>query len=209
MSAPAIHIILGKKIYDKYCSDKNEADFIRGTSFADIRYTAKLDRNSTHFKSVTLEEIISANSFMAGLLTHSLVDLSRAQFVRDNGMIETLPESKYIGQAVKCYEDSLLYNKLSHQQWQAYVNYFKEYSDEEFTYNIPQEILERWHLSIINSIKQLPHKKNIINFMTFVGSIDAEDEINRIFPLLEQNTKIKDTIFSYYKNFDQIVTDNY
>ncbi len=209
MSAPAVHIILAKKIYDKYCSDKNEADFIRGTSFADIRYTAKLDRNSTHFHKVTLTEIMSANSFMAGLLTHSLVDLSRAQFVRENGLNETLPESKYIGQAVKCYEDSLLYNKLSPKQWQIYIDYFKEYSDEEFTYNIPQETLERWHLSITNSIKQLPHKKNIIDFMTFVGSIDAEDEINRIFPLFEQNPKIKDTIFAYYENFDQIVKNNY
>lgn len=204
MAAPATHIILAKKVFDKYCPDKNEADFFRGTEFADIRYIANIDRNLTHFMQVTLDEIINADAFTAGLKTHSLVDLTREKAVIDAKLYDIMPESKYLSQILKCYEDQLIYNQVS--DWQKYVDFFDQVSDLELTFGITQQTILQWHSIISESLSTASTDEKIILFLSKkMGLNDAEKEIIPILNQLKQKPNVKETFLNYVESFEQII----
>ncbi len=204
MAAPATHLLLAEKIFDKYCPDKNEGDFYRGTEFADIRYIANIDRNLTHFQEITLEEIKNSDSFTAGLKVHSLVDLTREQFVRDSGLYELLPESRYLTQTLKAYEDALIYEQLVDVE--KYLSYFSTLSDLELTFGISEETIIFWHQIIKDSIKQRPTEESTIYFLSQKLNLpDSEYEIRRVFRELQIIDEIKIVIEKYIQEFEELI----
>ena len=86
MAMQATHIILANKIYHKFLADKNLAEFLIGNVFPDIRYIDKIPREQTHFANVTLKDLKNADSFMAGVKCHSMVDELREKFLAENGL---------------------------------------------------------------------------------------------------------------------------
>ena len=105
MAAPITHIVLTDKVFNKHFSDKEKEEFYVGTSLADIRYLGVVERDKTHFKNLSLQDVINDNSFDAGLKFHSLVDEVREQFMRKHDYYSLFPKSELLSQASKVLED--------------------------------------------------------------------------------------------------------
>jgi hypothetical protein len=104
-------------------SDKNEKAFIIGTSFPDIRYIAKIDRNQTHFKHVSFDQVKKAKtSFQAGYLFHSLVDEVREKYLKEHNAYQMAPQSKYTSFCLKVVEDQLLFQEIKNLAGIAQLN---------------------------------------------------------------------------------------
>ena len=207
MAAPATHIILAKKFFDKYCPEKNEADFIRGTSFPDIRYIADIERHNTHTHNTTLSEIKTADAFTAGLKVHSLVDLTSSKYFKDSGIIELLPNTEYVIQILKTYVDILLYQKFSSEMWLQYTKYFDQLSNGELSFGIDEKVIQTWHKIIKETIISQPNGSSLITFFKNLHIQNPEEIVISTLEKLQQIEKIKEVTESYYQNFEQIVRE--
>ncbi|OGT36016.1 MAG: hypothetical protein A3F11_05760 [Gammaproteobacteria bacterium RIFCSPHIGHO2_12_FULL_37_14] len=112
MAAPVTHILLALQILPSL-PDKDEKEFIIGTSFPDIRYLNCISRDKTHQKDVTLEKIkAEQSSFKAGMMFHALVDEVREKFMQGHKVYSLVPKSIVTAHALKFNEDALLSDKV-------------------------------------------------------------------------------------------------
>lgn len=72
MAAPITHIVLADKVWAQFLSSFNKNDFFIGTSFPDIRYLKVINREKTHFKNQSINDIKSDDSIIAGIKFHSI-----------------------------------------------------------------------------------------------------------------------------------------
>jgi hypothetical protein len=206
MAAYITHIALTDKIFDKHFSDKNKAEFFIGTSFPDIRYLGVIEREKTHNKNVNLSLVKQApSSFMSGLFFHSLVDQVREKFVKKNGLYSLLPSSPFLTQAVKIYEDQILFNKV--KNWDEIIGFFSKVLPEEQSFGIKEKDLKKWHFLLQKYFQKKPNDENIRLFVSTLGKPkEMSEEIIRLIRVIENKPKIKDTVEDFYNKFDQIIT---
>ncbi len=201
MARPITHIVLADKVFNKYFSDKDKADFYRGTLFPDIRYLGEIRRSETHFGGVTLSEVKKENSFFAGFKLHSLVDKIRERFIYKQNIYSFLPASRYIVEAVKLIEDKLLYSKV--KNWDEIRDYFSDFSKEEFSFRVSRAGIEKWHGLLRIYFNKEPKVENTIEFLSKLkGFKDSLEELRFLINKLNSNSKIKETTFKFYKEFE-------
>lgn len=100
-------------------SEQERNAFLQGTLFPDINYLGKIDRDKTHFESVTIRDVLEAKTpFYAGMLFHSWVDEKRAAWMQAQPLV-VLPgdiptEKSNFFQ--KFLEDEILYSHLNKEQ---------------------------------------------------------------------------------------------
>lgn len=113
MANQITHIVLAEKLSDRLFSIFDREAFLIGTVFPDIRYLKVIERDKTHFKGLSFQDILDEkNSFIAGMKYHSLVDEVREKYMIENGVYTFIPPSKYITQALKIFEDEVLYQNV-------------------------------------------------------------------------------------------------
>lgn len=81
MAAPITHVVLTAKIFDNFFQDKVKKDFFIGTLFPDIRYLKVIDRDQTHFSNLSISDLKTEDSFLAGMKFHSMIDVVREKFI--------------------------------------------------------------------------------------------------------------------------------
>src|SRR3989344_6627312 len=88
MASPITHIVLAQKVLETILSKFDKKTFILGTSLPDIRYyqnSAK--RSETHFDPANMPMVSSeTDSFKAGMIFHSVVDLTRVNYMTKKGI---------------------------------------------------------------------------------------------------------------------------
>ena len=204
MAAPATHIILAKLIKEKYFPEIDEKAYFVGTSFADIRYIANIDRNSTHFYNIhQISDISESSPFMIGLKVHSFVDEKRHKFMTDNGLFDIIKNDKLSNQIMKVYEDMNLYDQIS--DWTPFTNFFDALLPNEKEFNIPSEIIERWHRIIKFCISQKPNEEMAVKFLGSKLQEENDQQIKDLLNMLKGNTKIEKLIADFYQNFKEII----
>jgi len=201
MAAPATHIILAKVVKDKYFPHIDEKKYYIGTSFADIRYIANIDRNLTHFYNINNPlDITDTSPFMIGLKVHSFIDEKRVKFMRDNGLFELISEGYLTSQITKVYEDIILYDEI--KDWAMYRNFFKELLPDEKEFPIPEIALLKWHKIIEFCISNKPTEDSAVKFLNSkLQKKDNEKEIRDTLQILKKNKKIRDLILAFYQEF--------
>lgn len=206
MAALATHIILADKVFEKYFRDKTKSDFYVGTSFPDIRYLGVIDREKTHFSDLNIHSLISLPSFEAGLKFHSLVDKVRENFMRSQNVYSLLPESQFITQALKFFEDKILYGERSN--WDEIVSYFGEVKSEELSFGIKTVDIEKWHGFLRTYFSTKPSDQNIRNFVLDASkSSEMAEETTRLTKMMEGDEHLKAIVLDFYNRFDDLLVD--
>ncbi|MFZ3069303.1 MAG: hypothetical protein WA052_03205 [Microgenomates group bacterium] len=206
MAALATHIILADKVFEKYFRDKTKSDFYVGTSFPDIRYLGVIDREKTHFSDLDIYSIISLLPFEAGLKFHSLVDKVRENFMRSQNVYSLLPESPFITQALKFFEDEILYEERSN--WDEIASYFGEVKSEELSFGIKTVDIEKWHGFLRTYFRTKPSDQNIRNFVLGASkSREMTEEIIRLTKMMRGNEHLKAIVLDFYSRFEDLVAD--
>lgn len=205
MAAPITHIILANKVFDKYFSDKNKNELIIGTSFSDIRYLGVIKREKTHLETQNINEITNLSSFESGVRLHSLVDKVREQYMDSNNVYSLIPESPFITQSLKYFEDKLLSEKDS--SWKNTISYFDIVLQEEIDYGIDEKDIQNWH-KFMQKYLLGPADLVITGFVKLSNKpIDMAKEIILLMKGMEGNTKLKEIIYNFYDSFE-ILIDN-
>lgn len=200
MAAPATHIILAKLIKEKYFSQIDDQSYYIGTSFADIRYIASIDRNATHFYDIHHPtDITDTDPFMIGLKVHSLVDEIRHNYMTDHNLYEIIPNEKLPNQIMKVYEDIMLYDEIA--DWTIFSDYLDDLIQNEKEFNIPIETLERWHKIIKFCISKKPNDEMAVKFLGSKLQNENDNEIIETLNSLRNNQKVQNLIYDFYESF--------
>ncbi|MEO8581748.1 MAG: hypothetical protein ABI425_04210 [Patescibacteria group bacterium] len=206
MAAPATHIILADKIFEKYFQNTTKSDFYIGTSFPDIRYLGVIDREKTHFIDLSIQALISLPPFEAGLKFHSLVDKVREKFMRSQNVYSLVPESPFITQALKFFEDEVLYEKRNN--WNEIASYFGKVTNEESCFGIKTADIEKWHKFLQTYFTTKPHNQNIREFVAAINKPkEMAKEIIRLTEIMEDNIQLKRIVLDFYNHFGDLLTD--
>lgn len=204
MAAPITHIVLTNKVFEKYFSHQDKKKFYVGTSFPDIRYLGFIPREKTHFDHVVISELDTENPFMAGMKFHAHLDRVREKFVVASDIYSHLPQSLYVTQAIKFFEDELLYEHITN--WDIYKNYFLEVLEEEREFGISDENIMLWHNVLRTTFSAKPTPEGITEFVRVVGKpAEMAEEINKLVEIIKQDEKIKKYVYELYDNFEAIV----
>ena len=204
MAAPITHIVLTQKVFDNFFKDKIRKDFFIGTSFPDIRYLKVIDRNKTHYNSLSISDLGNDESFSAGVKFHSILDHAREKFIVENDTYSLCPESKYITQSLKILEDEIFYQHV--KDWTVYAEYLNEILQVERDYGIAEKDLKKWHSLLQQYFQQQPDNDAVRNFTLGIGfTEEIADEINQNIDLMRANKKIINIIENLYKNFDSLI----
>ncbi len=198
MAAPITHIVLANKIF-KDLPNISRKEFFVGTSFPDIRYIRVIDRDKTHVKDVSLENIKNESSFKAGFLLHSLVDKLREDYLDKNGLYNLIPKSGLAMQAVKLFEDKILYDKLS--DWSFVADYFKDILPEESEFPIQKQDISKWHKILSDYLAQKPSPESRAPFFKELYFTDEQTkQIELLIKEMESKPELIDLIQSFYQN---------
>ena len=215
MAAPVAHIFCALAILNSGALQvKSAKDFIIGTSFPDIRYIAKLQRNDTHKVPVTWTDVQNAKtSFEAGVLFHSLVDEVRIKKLE----VPCLPLMPYTpsmkGYLLKCYEDLILHGKF-YDQLKKSLTYFDEILPEEIASGISEKNIRAWHTFIQRYCSKkltATHIQNIIDdtpHFTLVNRFSPPSFISKAYIALmfyrySRNKKLTQSIKDFYTHIEE------
>jgi len=198
MAAPATHIIFAEKFLDNNPS-LSRKEFILGTSFPDIRYLGVIQREETHLSPITPELLHDvARPFMAGVAFHNHIDLLRKSYWEDSGLLTDLPQSPYISQALKVYEDMILYDNCTN--WSEIGGYFNTVLDEEVDFNISSANIARWHKMLQAYLASKPDPTRVTGlFSAFGFEQSAVDSVGQTLRHLMLRPELPDEITTMYE----------
>jgi len=226
MAAPIGHIFLSLVMLSSSLADKSEKEFILGTSFPDIRYITKLDREKTHLENITLDQIKNAKtSFRSGFLFHSFVDEAREKYLQKHNAYDLAPQSKYASFCMKFCEDQMLHEKIKNLA--GITQYFNTITPEEYDFGIDEKNIKQWHSFIKqycghqNAVKHvltlyfsyqkyMPHliSKAIASTMVKLKLFPARiREMIDVMDEIQKNEKLKTILMNFYENFETIIKD--
>ena len=140
----------------KNYTEAERRSFMLGTLFPDIRYLAKIAREKTHEKNVTLEDVQQAASpFSAGMKFHSFVDLERIRLVREWKSLDVLlgEVKEHRIAFLKLLEDEILFDQTHFGDIAAL---FAQVLPEELASGIPPATVERWHHLLMGACMHKP-----------------------------------------------------
>lgn len=204
MAAPATHIVLADKLFEKYFHKENKKDFYVGTSFPDIRYMGIIDREKTHFSNLTLDILQSLPPFETGLKLHSLVDKVREDFMKSKGVYSLVPESPFTTQSLKFFEDKVLYDRRNN--WNEIISFFKDVTEDELSFGLKGSDIEKWHKFLQIYFTTGPNDQNIRTFVAALGKPnEMAEEIIRLTKNMEENAHLRNIVVDFYDNFEDLV----
>lgn len=207
MAAPTTHIVLTEKVFEKNFSKKDKKEFYVGTSFPDIRYLGVIDRNKTHFNETNMEDVLKSDSFLAGMKFHSLVDRVREDFMNDKNLYSLFPESPFLIQAVKVFEDKVLYPKVL--DWKKVIHFFDDIDRNELGLGIEEKDILRWHHLLRHYFSQPIDNDAIIKmFNADLGRPrEMVDGIISVLKNVSDKDKATKIVEDFYENFEKLISE--
>jgi hypothetical protein len=189
---------MSDKVFDRF----DREAFLVGTVFPDIRYLKIIERDKTHFKGLSFQDILDEqNSFIAGLKYHSLVDEVREKYMVEKSIYTLIPSSKFITQALKTYEDEVLYSNVS--DWDCVIGYLNTFLPEETELVEQTDKVKAWHSLMQEYFKEPPTDTSRKNFILGVGfSEEIATEINELIKQMRQIPEVRETILDLYEKWD-------
>ncbi len=210
MAAPIGHIYLALQILAGPLKTADEAQFIIGTSFPDIRYPANLPRELTHMPNVTWHNIIEErNSFKQGMLFHALVDQKHEKFMQKHQVDKLLPQIPHARSILKALEDQLLFEKMKNRYC---IRHFDKILDQEKSIVHDETIIRNWHTYLQNYFFYGPTLQTIRPFiknsLPALGPLQSLAEQGAVYGyklgtiLLTFNKELIELIKQFYDNFN-------
>ncbi|MFA6537691.1 MAG: hypothetical protein WCT18_04835 [Patescibacteria group bacterium] len=204
MCTAITHIVLGEKIFKKYFSDKDRKEFFVASTFPDIRYLGVLHRSETHFEKMTLPEAQKEDSFGAGWKFHSLIDLVREKYARENGYYSRLFINHAKILAGKLLEDEIFYNKIDN--WPEIIGFYEKALDFEKSFKIEEKRIDEWHNILRTDFLSVPSTKTraeVFRVLKFPPDFCFKTE--KYLSSFRQNKKMVKKINEMYKNLENLL----
>lgn len=204
MAAPITHIVLAEEFLRRYPAAV-ASDFIIGTSFPDIRYLGVIAREETHDPDVDLQDILNEpDAFSAGMKHHVLADLVREKFIQDRDAYSSAPKSGYVTQAVKLYEDEMLYGRIHDRG--SLATAFGRIIDQERKFSIAANDIGRWHDLLREYVSSAPSIDSRRKFIRGIGfAPKVVEEVERIIASLKNNEAVSTVIRDMYQDFTSLM----
>lgn len=204
MPWPVTHILVAEKVFDRYFPHLNRSVFIVGTSFPDIRYPARIDRDLTHFLPYPISEIQAQDSFRAGMLFHSLVDAVWNEYIRSmgEGLFSIVPHSRAMFHAMKVLQDQFLY-PLS-DRWLQTVAMFAEIQPEESAFSVPPEMVKQWHGVLISYLQKPPEKADL-KMLDATLPADLVAAIVEAYLAYEEDLVLREILTVFYPSINELL----
>ena len=205
MAAQITHIALAEKIFDKYFIKFNKRDFYIGTTFPDIRYLGHIQRELSHFKNVSFQDVIKQdNSFKAGVLYHSFIDEFREQWMTDHGIYDLIPRTHRATQAVKFFEDRFFYSDIA--DWNIIIGFYDEVLEEELDFNMESKVISVWHKALAEYFQSAPSVESMTRIIEAIHIPETErDEIIDLINVIESNQKLVNVIKDFQSSFNLLI----
>jgi hypothetical protein len=199
------HIVLAEKLSDRLFSIFDREAFLIGTVFPDIRYLKVIERDKTHFKGLSFQDILDEkNSFIAGMKYHSLVDEVREKYMIENGVYTFIPPSKYITQALKIFEDEVLYQNVL--DWVQVISFLDKILADETSLVEDVGKIKMWQSLMQEYFKQTPTDTSRQNFILGLGfSLEIVNEINELIKEMRRIPEIREIILNLYESWNSLV----
>jgi hypothetical protein len=161
MAAPVIHLLLAYQALAVLTHVTDREQFLRGSVFPDIRYSAGLARDSTHDMSMTWERVKNEKDpFKAGVFFHSLVDVEREDFMHKSGIYKKLPSGlPRLFDAMKFVEDGVLFPELSHKTWADIISALEPVDDAALAYGVTADQVRKWQTMVRYYVQIYQHYK--------------------------------------------------
>ncbi len=205
MANQITHIVLAEKLSDRLFSIFDREAFLIGTVFPDIRYLKVIERDKTHFKGLSFQDILDEkNSFIAGMKYHSLVDEVREKYMIENGVYTFIPPSKYITQALKIFEDEVLYQNVL--DWVQVISFLDKILADETSLVEDVGKIKMWQSLMQEYFKQTPTDTSRQNFILGLGfSLEIVNEINELIKEMRRIPEIREIILNLYESWNSLV----
>jgi hypothetical protein len=206
MANQITHAVLAEAAASDLFGTFDRASFFIGTVFPDIRYLKVIDREKTHIKNLTFSDVLGEkDSFLAGVKYHSLTDEVREAYMVGNEVYARLPSSPYLTQALKMYEDELLYAKV--QDWSRVGDYLGQVLDKETAMGIPAGHIERWHTLVQDYFKEPPTDESREQFIMAIGfPKETADEMNALVRRMREDAYLGAVIIGMHDNWKSLIT---
>jgi len=206
MANQITHIVLAKKMGEEFLNKFDQSAFLVGTIFPDVRYLKVVDREKTHFNGLSLKDVLDEkNSFIAGMKYHSLVDEVREKYMVDKDMYSLIPSSRFITQALKIYEDEVLYSNVS--DWDQVIAFLGRELNEEIELVEQIDKVKAWYLILQKYFKEKPTDESRKDFILGVGfSEEIAAEINSLISTMRQTPEVREIILNLYQDWGSLVT---
>jgi hypothetical protein len=199
MAAPITHIYFAQKYLLFNDRIEEPQEFYVGTSFPDIRYLGIIERETTHFKVSSFSSEVDKDDFKSGQRLHCWIDDVRNDYLAQTDVYELLPDSRWITQAVKFYEDQVCFEKVSN--WKEIIQYFSNVMEKEIEFNLHKSDVKLWHDSLQRYFSEKPSITSRTNFVCDIGmSPDVAIEINGLVDLICDDKSVKkytERLFDY------------
>ncbi len=196
MASQITHIVYGKKIFDRH-QNLNWHDFVLGTVFPDIRYLAKLDRDSTHVYGTSEINIPTDNSFQSGVYTHCFIDERRNHILKSLGMYELIPHDYLNLTAIKMVEDSITFPLFD--DWGKIITILDDIVVEQKKIGVSTKNIHEWQTGLQRYIRSHPcensWEKALVDILPYATAKQIAIQATK----LQQSKQICDILKEVYK----------
>ncbi len=200
MAAPVTHIVLADLAHRRFFPDVPRREFLIGTSFPDIRYLVGIKREITHFPDVSVRGCEGSSPFMAGAKFHSVVDNVREAYVRSRNAYDHVPASRYASQALKFFEDEVLYDRFD--GWQGVIGDFATIPYAESPFPVEKKGIDAWYASIRRYFATPPTPETQKEFIVSTDLTEAAAiEIRRVIDGMRDNAALCGIIVDFHGSF--------
>jgi len=207
MAAEITHILFTDKLFDKYFTDKNRADFYIGCCLPDIRYIdPDISRTSTHLPVESIGDVQQeSNSLIAGMKFHNLTDHRRDRFVSVRADVFTAYEKlSFFGGAVKLVEDQILYSRLP--DWNRIIQLFEMDIKSPLPANISLARIKTYNQILVEYFRQPATDQTQQILVRHFGFNDQQiDDATRTINRLKSDPAVIATIELMYDHIEDII----
>jgi len=207
MPWPATHILIAEKVFDTFFSHLEKKAFIIGTCFPDIRYPARIEREQTHLKNLSLKVIQAKPAFQAGLSFHSMVDGVWNGYVQlhSETLFSVAPHNRAMLHVLKILQDQYLYP--FYDRWDQVTTYFGNVLPEERSFEIDEEMLQKWHEMLVYYLQKPPSKADL-QMLSISLPGDLINKINHYYQIYENHPTIQHIMTEFYTDFESLLSEN-
>jgi hypothetical protein len=144
MPAQLTHIAYAEAFLESH-PQYEEAAFLRGTAFPDIRRLANIEWARTHYYYVEMDDIeAEADAWQAGLMLHGYLDKKWNRYFANLKLPESFDMSDKLWAAVKIAEEARFCGRFDRREELAKIFERPAYPAEQ-AFEVPDAKLQRWY----------------------------------------------------------------